>query len=267
MEKITVIIPTYNRGTFLKRTISSVLAQTHEPYEIIVSDDGSTDTTQVVVKSFKHTSIKLITGSHSGLPAVTRNRALKIATGDFVAFLDDDDAWVTTKLKDQLALLSKNPGSLACCTNALRVTPSGEELGSALSISSSFLSLATLEQNNFVICSSVLVRRSLFEKTGFFSELPEMKSIEDYDLWLKIAQFTPFAYLPTNLVKYTEDNPDSVRSIYNSHEVWKQRRIIWRDVKQWSDTTHLPIFQKTGILKNYLKYELKGLVHDTSAKV
>src|ERR1700758_706720 len=97
---ISVIIPVYNAEKYLAEAIESVLAQTYRPIEVIVVDDGSTDSSADIAKRFA--SVRYCFQSHSGLGA-TRNRGIDLSQGKFLAFLDADDLWVEDKLTHQMA--------------------------------------------------------------------------------------------------------------------------------------------------------------------
>ncbi len=104
---VSVIIPVYNCDRYLAQAIESVLAQTYQPIEIIVVDDGSTDNTSEVAKSFG-AAVQYYFQINSG-SAAARNRAIELAKGDFFAFLDADDLWVEDKLTRQMAAFANNP--------------------------------------------------------------------------------------------------------------------------------------------------------------
>ena len=94
---LTTIIPTYNRAALVKRAIQSVLNQTFQDFEIIVVDDSSVDNTEEVVKGFRDDRIRYIRHpNNKGLPA-GRNTGIKVASGEYIAFLDDDDEWKKRK--------------------------------------------------------------------------------------------------------------------------------------------------------------------------
>lgn len=100
---VSVVIPAYNSETYLGFTIESVLAQTIQPVEILVVDDGSTDATRQVIDQF-HSAVKLIEKPHTGL-GDTLNRGMAEARGEYLAFLDADDLWVADKLERQLSAI------------------------------------------------------------------------------------------------------------------------------------------------------------------
>src|SRR4030042_587586 len=107
MPKVSVIITTYNRVHFVCEAIDSVLNQTFKDFEIIVVDDGSTDNTKEALKRYSK-NIFYIYQSNKGR-SQARNTGLKVAKGDYIAFLDDDDIWVPHKLEKQVAFMDSNP--------------------------------------------------------------------------------------------------------------------------------------------------------------
>src|SRR5262245_20179101 len=112
MSSVSVVIPCYNAGRFLKETLESILAQTRPALEVIVVDDGSTDDSAAVAGAFGP-PVRVLRQSNQG-ESVARNRGLDEARGDWVAFLDADDVWAPDKLERQLAAVEGSPG-VACC--------------------------------------------------------------------------------------------------------------------------------------------------------
>ena len=102
---VSVIIPTYNRQHTLLAAIQSALSQTLPPLEVLVCDDGSTDGSAEAVAALDDPRVRWLTGPHAGYPAVPRNRGLREARGEWVAFLDDDDVWLPEKLAVQKKML------------------------------------------------------------------------------------------------------------------------------------------------------------------
>jgi glycosyltransferase involved in cell wall biosynthesis len=113
---VSVIIPTYNRGEFLRRGINSALEACAENDEIIVVDDGSTDQTKALVNSFSDPRLSYVYQDNSGV-ATARNLGMERASNDLIAFLDDDDEWHPAKLAVQIALLAEHPEAVASFSN------------------------------------------------------------------------------------------------------------------------------------------------------
>ena len=205
--KISVVIPTYNRKHTLPGALDSVLAQSYQPFEIIVIDDGSSDGTIDMIKS-KYPSIKLLESlkpskslkghSPKGV-SVSRNVGIKQSKGDWIALLDSDDEWIPDKLIKQVQLLKKNEGSVFCHTNEIwirngvRVNQHKKHQKYGGYIFKECLDICRISP------SSVLIHKSIFEDIGLFDE--SLKVCEDYDLWLRITSNYPVLFLDEFLIK------------------------------------------------------------------
>jgi len=180
---ISVIIPTYNRGYMLKHAIESVLAQDFKNFELIVSDDGSTDNTSEIICSYGN-KIKSIHRENKGVSAA-RNRGIAIASGAFITFLDSDDLWLPGKLSAQIDFFNSNHEALICQTeemwirNGVRVNPMKKHKKNSGMIFEPSLLLCLVSP------SAVMIRKELFDIVGLFDET--LPACEDYDLWLRIT--------------------------------------------------------------------------------
>ena len=105
---VSIIMPSYNTGRYIAESIRSVLAQTYTLWELIIVDDCSTDDTHEVVKTFNDSRIRFIKNEKNCGAALTRNRAIREANGEWIAFLDSDDLWAPDKLEKQLAFMKEN---------------------------------------------------------------------------------------------------------------------------------------------------------------
>ena len=129
MPKISVIIPTYNGGKFIKKAIESVLDQTLDDFEIIVVDDGSTDNTPYILQEYIRTNnIVYISQKNVGV-AVARNNGINMSKGTYIAFLDDDDFWIDKdKLKKQIEFLENHPDYVMVGTAGIVVDEKGKRV-------------------------------------------------------------------------------------------------------------------------------------------
>ena len=233
---ISVIIPTYNHPQVLHRAIESALTQTLATLEIWVCEDGSSAETEQVVNNFGHAQVKWLPASHAGRPAVPRNRGIRAAQGEWLAFVDDDDAWLPGKLEQQMQLAHAT-GCRAICTNAWRVQ-NGKRQGHYFSqpLQRKF-NFKQLLRSNMVICSSVLIHRGLLEKARGFPETETLRAIEDYALWLRVAALTDFAYSPEPLLEYTDEPSQSIRK--QGLTVQEQKRRVLQDFLGWARDARL----------------------------
>lgn len=228
---VSVVIPTWNRAEFLGAAVRSALAQTAPPLEVLVCDDGSTDGSEAVIRSIIDPRVRWVAGDRVGRPAVPRNRGIREARGDWVAFLDSDDEWTEEKLERQLLLAGKT-GCRAVCSNAWRKVSGGElPDGLLLTDPPARITFEDLLRGNRVVCSSVIVERSLLLRSSGFPEAPELKAIEDYALWLRIATQTDFAGSPEPLVRYNDDPGASLRK--NDPAPVIQRARVLSDFRAW----------------------------------
>jgi glycosyltransferase involved in cell wall biosynthesis len=198
MQTVSVIIPTYNRADLIAQAIDSVLAQRYPAHEIIVADDGSTDDTAAVVGAYGD-RVRYLALPHRGLPAATRNAAIRSATGDLLAFLDSDDLFLPDKLALQVEALAQQRTAGLVYSNGLyfHTTPNAP-VGRVLDglPAPSGCVFGDLLAGNFLAPPVVLVRREVLAAVGLFDEAAELFAVEDFDLWLRLAAHTPFVYVP-----------------------------------------------------------------------
>lgn len=255
MPRVSVIIPTYNRGKTLIRAIQSALDQTVAPFEVLVCDDGSTDDSEKKVLALGDARVKWIACGRNGMPAAPRNKGIREAGGEWIAFLDSDDEWRPGKLATQLKALETKRAD-ASCTNAFRI--SGEKnCGHYLNYTRDRITFTDLLRVNSVVCSSVVVRKKLLEETSLFPEAKQYKAIEDYALWLRLALKTDFLYAPEPLVNYTDDPQSSVRTNYT--DVWALRQVIFDGLQVWLAENNISLSQLQ-------RKELDKAIVETGAK-
>lgn len=207
---VSIVIPTYQRSNKLKKTLSSVLAQSFINYEVLVMDDGSTDNTREIVNSFNDSRINYNWQQNTGGPAKPRNDGIKIAKGDWIAFLDDDDEWtkdklseISKKINDEIDFIYHDYTSVTSKTNLKK--SKNELVKSSFLKSPKFFDL--LLNGNNIGLSTVVVRKKLLLQVNGFNENVKMAPCADYNTWLKIARITEkFFYLPKNLGFYNIDD-------------------------------------------------------------
>lgn len=201
---ISVVIPTYNRGDAIGPTLDWVLQQSLAPLEVIVVDDGSTDGTADWIEEKYAGHVTVIRQKNRGV-AQARNRGWRVARGDWIAFLDHDDIWHQSKLEKLLAAATPDSGV---------IIPRWQEVdGSGMVLSQSpEYPLALLDSSRafgwlfgwsspLVSMSVPLVRRDLLKKVGGFD--PHCAPADDWDVWLRLARQTKFAFVNEVLVDYT----------------------------------------------------------------
>ena len=182
MKKVSVIIPAYRCAATLRQAIDSALLQ-EVPLEILVLDDCSGEDIEGIVRSYgDEPRLRYLKNEKNLGAAATRNRGVKLATGDYVAFLDADDWWEEDKLKKQMEALRRT-GAVLCCTGRELVTPDGKQTGRIIGVKEKITYRMMLHQN-WINCSSAVM------KTEIAKEFPmeHEEGHEDYILWLKILK-------------------------------------------------------------------------------
>jgi glycosyltransferase involved in cell wall biosynthesis len=186
---VSVIIPTYNRKKELRTCLKSLQEQSFKNFEIIVSDDGSTDNTFEVIEEFRESlDIHYIQGVNFGGPARARNSGLKLAKGEIIAFLDSDDWWYPNKLEVSLTYLNHYD----LFYHDLDIyTKSGKSNKVAKGrILRGNISKDLIINGNGILNSSVVLKKNIVDLVGEITEDINLIAVEDHDYWIRIAQHT-----------------------------------------------------------------------------
>lgn len=262
---VSIVIPVYNGEAYLEETLNSALNQTLQKFEIVIVDDSSTDATPFIIERYTELDprIRYIRlESNSNLPAVPRNLGISKARGEFIAFLDSDDVWFPKKLERQISVLEANPSVSLVHSHLLGKRNSGSFID-LLKIRDPALLRATHPEillGNVIMCSSVVVRRSVLNEVGGFDEDPKLRAVEDYELWIRISKGNSIAYLPEIHGRYRL-YPESTSARENMQARLKHLSAI-HGVKMpyrsqtghyWSKTTHYPAAAFYHLLQGQLR--------------
>jgi hypothetical protein len=187
IPKVSVVIPTFNRAGLIHEAIKSVLNQSYRDFELIVIDNGSTDDTAIVVKSFPDNRIRYFYQQNSGSPVLPRNKGIKQASGKYIAFLDSDDLWLPDKLAAQVELLEKNPAVPLVFSDAYIINEQGATINRFSSLFRQFQGrvFKQLLRVNFIPNLTVMIRRDKALEYGCLDQ--RYKICHDLDLYLKVA--------------------------------------------------------------------------------
>lgn len=222
MIKVSAIITTHNRLQLLKRAIDSVLKQSYANIELIVVDDHSTDGT---VEWCQNNGINILRSPERG-GNKARNFGILNSTGDYIAFLDDDDVWFPTKIAKQIELAETSGSGVIYCglkkSIKLETGWKYEEIY-PIPLNQGDVSLRIL-QEIFTVTSALMVSRKSLEEAGLFDE--RLGFWQEYELSIRLAQFTNFSAVNEILVDYLVDLADQNR-LTNKYAEWKKsvRRI------------------------------------------
>jgi len=193
---ISAVIPTYNSASFAEEAVESVLAQTWPAVEVIVVDDGSTDDTAARLARFAE-RVNLVRQEHRG-PAVARNTGLRVAKGEFVAFLDADDLWMPEKLERSIAPLQADSSVGVVYTGVLmHDTESGRKYPLRQYTLNGWIAKNLFMECRGVNTSTLVVRRDAVDRVGGFDE--EYFRAQDWDIMVRLAEHVKYAHVPEML--------------------------------------------------------------------
>ena len=179
---VSVVMPAYNCAASIGDSIESVLCQ-DVPLELIVVNDRSPDDLDAAMAKYLHDErVVYVTNQVNMGAAMSRNRAMEMARGKYIAFLDSDDIWLPGKLKKQVEILEKS-GNVLCCTARSLMTPEGVDDGRILPVAE-VISYRDLLRHNCIACSSVLIRTEAAREFPMGHE----DSHEDYIMWLQVLR-------------------------------------------------------------------------------
>jgi len=268
---VSVIIPCFNSEKWIKFTLESVYQQSYKNIEIILIDDGSTDNTKSIIKNY-YKDIKYIFKKNEG-PAAARNVGLKIATGEYIAFLDSDDLWDHQKIKKQVDYLD-NHGEIALVFNNVKVINEENEIQYITNKKVPMnkkklirdLYLGKIGMNT----PTIMIRRSVFDEVNGFDE--SLKRREDHYLMIEIAAKFQVIFMEDSLTSVRVNSksisrttkPDELLELYSPF--LKKTVDNFPFLKKYQNTAYSRIYNsisrgywKLGNNKDALKYIMESI--------
>ena len=204
---VSIIIPAYNAEKYIQRALESALAQTYKDIEIIVIDDGSTDKTAEIIKTYQDPRIIYFFQKNQG-QGPARNNGIKKSQGEYITFLDADDYYFPEKVEKQVRFLENHSEYQAVYCNALHFYSAHPLV--FFKKKHNYHSgdiFKDLLESSYINLNTIMVSRQILDKAGLFNE--NRYCPEDWELWLKISRAGfQFGYLDEDLVK-VEIRPDS----------------------------------------------------------
>lgn len=221
--KVSVVVTTYNRELLLRETITSILAQTYQNFELIVIDNYSDYDFYGLIESFGSDKIRAFQNHNNGVIAVNRNLGINYANGEYIAFCDDDDIWLPNKLELQVDYMSHHQVDII----SSEFYYFGDEIEESVS-DRKYKSKLDVYLKNYIAPSTVLVKNV---KELKFDERPPFNCAEDWMLWLELFLNDYRLYqMPETLVRYRVlKSSSTAKNIIQPH-----RRAIWilRELKK-----------------------------------
>lgn len=223
MPSVSVLIPTFNRESVLKRAVDSVLAQTFEDLECIVIDDASTDETHKLLETFNDPRLKVLSHNENAGVSSARNTGFEESRGEWIALLDSDDEWLPNRLEKQLNLAAENPslplihGEELWVRKGKRVNPKKIHQKSGGSIFNRCLHLCLISP------SATLMKRSLYEELGGFRE--DYPVCEDYEMWLRVTARYEVGFVEEPIITKYGGHEDQLSAKYKAMDFWRVRAM------------------------------------------
>jgi len=197
---VSVVIATYNMAQYLPQAIESVLAQTWEPLELIIIDDGSTDGTASVVAPFlKDARVQYLPQKNLGQPKA-KNAGINACKGKYIGFCDGDDIWEPNKLSIQIPKLEADPTIGVVYSTVTQIDATGMVVNDEGHVGYSGKITDELLIHNFIPFGTAVVRKRCLEQCGIFDENLPMGI--DWDLWLRISLHWSFLFIPQPTYRY-----------------------------------------------------------------
>ncbi len=248
MAKVGVVMTLYNAREHIDEAIQSALAQTYTDREILVIDDGSTDGSGEVVRRFGD-AVRYEYQPNSGAARAT-NRGVALTSGEYIAFLENDDAWLPEKLERQVAVLDANPDIGAVNCDLRYFSKTSQPLPNIIHgyCPSDPHCRLFLKGFNFML-SALIVRRGVFEATGGFHEGFKAAGLQDVEWYPRLIDATRVHWIPETLTFFRRHEPRIASEIvlFNTellleclwkrygHDPWKRRYLIEQKISLLSD--------------------------------
>jgi len=204
-KRVSVVLPVYNGQDLLRETLESVLNQNYRSFEVIAIDDGSTDDSLEVLREYEKDII--VRSQQNVGVAITRNRGVELASGELIAFLDQDDIWYPFKLEKQVALFQSSP-EVSFVYSDFDLIDSKSRIieRCALSTMKADWMRPFIGGHLHPYPSTVLMKKSLFVEVGGFDTGFIENCDEDIELWVRVYDKAPFHFIPGALVQYRRDH-------------------------------------------------------------
>lgn len=244
--RVTVVIPTYERPSFLDGAIQTALGQSYEDLDVVVVDDGSEKRyAEKIVAEYPDTVSCVRHDENQGLSAA-RNTGVTASTGKYVAFLDDDDRWHREKIRRQVIAIERDPeAAIATCLVAA-ITPDNEVVHCEFGAPSGDCSAAMLRGNKIGTPSRVLIRRSSFDAIGGFDE--SLPTKQDWDFYLRMCQHWRVAAVEDHLCFRTVHESMSSAPIASDRDnmaILEKHEGTIREAGEWT-TANAEIHERVG---------------------
>lgn len=263
----SIIVPLYNKASYVKKAVDSILAQTFQEFELIVVDDGSTDDGPERIKLMKDDRLKIINQENSGI-SVARNNGVKASKYDYIAFLDADDWWDSRYLEEMSKFMAEYSDAAMWGASYYKVK-GGRNIPAKIGVERGF------EKDYINYCEvyaktlwmpiragSVILKKNIFEEMNGFK--PNLKLGEDFDLWIRIALKYKVAFLNKPLAYYNQDVELQNRAVgshlfkKNEHCLFNMDYLLEKELQNKSLKKLLDALRVYALFPYYLDKERRN---------
>jgi len=283
MPRVSIIIASFNHEKYVRECVQSVLDQTHQDFEIIITDDGSSDRTVEVIRQFNDPRISLDTLKHNMGVCNALNNCLQAAAGEYIAVLNSDDAWEPTKLEKQVSYMDDHPEIGAVFTKVVFVDESGKPIAPGdyryyhvfdVDNRSRFAWLNHFFYKGNCLCHpSILIRKKSHDEIGLYNR--RMFNLHDFDMWVRLCFKYEIHVLDEKLVRFrirdgganagSDSMPNRIRIGFESKQILNHYLTI-KDSQFFLDI--FPEARKYGDVKDeFIPYFLSRLALDADSRI
>lgn len=254
MPRVSVVIPAYNHEKYVAQAIQSVLDQTFQDFEIVMTDDGSSDRTVDVIKSFNDPRIRLFCHLKNRGASIAANHSVQQAEGEFIAMLSSDDAFVAEKLEKQVDFLDQNPEIGAVFSHVQPIDQDGNDFADEHFYTKIFLQSnhsrsewlnRFFYEGNCLCHPSALIRRQCYQEVGYYDS--RFAQLPDFDFWVRLCSHYEIYILPAKLLKFRvhhdESNASGIREDSRKRTAIEYKQVLQHYLKPPITEHFTDIFQ------------------------
>lgn len=207
---VSVIMPSYNHEAYVVSAVKSVLAQSFSDFEFLISDDGSVDKTASVIKTINDPRIKFFENKNNRGACIVTNELITMSQGKYVALINSDDAWVSTKLEKQVAYMERYPDVGACFSRAQWMDKSGVEIPDRKLEHGQVFNQKNRSQamwlrrflflRNCLCHPSILIRKQIYDHIGLYDN--RLRQLPDFEMWIRLVKNYPIHIMDEKLINF-----------------------------------------------------------------
>lgn len=226
MPKVSVLMPVYNAQQYLAEAIDSIINQTFTDWELVIINDGSTDDSDAIIKSYQDSRIRYIENESNLKLIATLNKGIALCRGEYIARMDADDVAMPDRLQVQVAFMDSHPDYVMCGADAIIVDMKGVSKGTIRNLQTNELLQINLLFSSPFVHPVMIMRRSIMLNNLYDSNFIHT---EDYELWCRLAKQGKIANIGRLLLKYRWHDTN-ISVVYNDTQEEKKNELIEKEL-------------------------------------